>query len=125
MRRVRHAGSPDTRYAMPVSHSQKLLCVLRSPATTVVIFAGFSGVVTSHTSCPELPNDRRRYTLLRSAFGSVLPLHTRAICAPPCSPAPASPGMWNRYRGDRGLVTSRIDVPFGSTWPVIGFGARP
>src|SRR3989338_2732994 len=107
---------------MPVSHSQKLLCVLRRSDTTVETFAGFSGVVTSHTSWPELPYERRRYTLLRSALGSVAPLQTRAICAPPCSPAPASPGMWNRYRGERGFVTSRIDVPFGSTWPVSGFG---
>ena len=81
---------------MPVSHSHSFLWVLRRPLTMVVILTGFSGVVTSHISWPEMPNDRSRYTLLRSARGSVLPLQTRVICAPPPSPSPASPGMCAR-----------------------------
>ena len=36
MRRDCHPFTPDTRYAMPVSHSHQLLCVSRSPRTTVV-----------------------------------------------------------------------------------------
>ena len=88
---------------MPVSHSQKFLWVLRRPLTTVVIFAGFSGVVTSQTSWPEVPKERSRYTLLRSARGSVLPLQTRAIWAPPCSPCA-------RLSGDVGEIARALRI---------------
>ena len=58
------ARSPETRYAVPVSHSQKFLCVVVSPDTTVLAFFGFAGSVTSQTSWPELgtalPNVRKR-----------------------------------------------------------------
>ena len=84
------ARSPETRYAVPVSHSQKFLCVEVRPVTTVLALRGFAGSLTSHTSWPELgtalPNDRSRYVLPWRS-------HTRAICAPPCSGPPAGPGM--------------------------------
>ena len=43
---------------MPVSHSHQLLCVSRSPLTTTVTRLGFTGSVTSQTSCAELPKLR-------------------------------------------------------------------
>src|SRR5207248_2242222 len=118
MRRVRQSRTPATRYAMPVSHSHQLLCVSRSPLTTTVSRFGFDGSVTSHTSCAVFPKLRSRYTLLLSARGNVLPSHTRTICAPPCSACPGSPGMCATYLGCFGLVTSRIDVPLASAFPV-------
>jgi len=42
------------------------------------------------------------------------------ICAPPASKFPSWPGMWNRYFGFAGSVTSTIDVPLNSGWPVNG-----
>src|SRR4029453_1865999 len=87
------ARSPDTRYAVPVSHSQKFLCVDVSPVTNVLALRGFVGSLTTHTSWPELgtalPNVRSRY---------VLPWRSqrRAIWAPPCSEPPPAPGMCAR-----------------------------
>src|SRR5215813_12237748 len=120
MRRVRHSGAPETRNAMPVSHSHQLLCVSRRPLTTMEMRLGFAGSVTSQISCAELPKLRSKYTLLLSARGSWLPSHTRAICAPPDSPVPGvvgSPGMCARYLGCFGSVTSTIHVPLLPSLP--------
>ena len=38
---------------MPVSHSHQFLCVEVRPVTTVLVFRGFAGSVTSQTSWPE------------------------------------------------------------------------
>src|SRR5262249_5316221 len=112
-------GGPETRYAIPVSHSHQLLCVSRRPLTTTVRRPGFAGSVTSQISCPDVPKLRSRYTLVLSARGRSLPLQTRTICAPPASPRPpVSPGMWARSRGFFGSVTSTIDVPLLSSTPV-------
>jgi hypothetical protein len=51
-------------------------------------------------------------------IGSEEPGHTRFICEPPFPVVPT--GRWNRYTGAAGLVTSTIDVPFGSFLPVRG-----
>ncbi len=63
-RGVVFARSPETRYAVPVSHSQKFLCVEVRPETTVLALRGFDGSLTSQTSWPELgtalPNVRKR-----------------------------------------------------------------
>src|SRR6185503_13881200 len=118
--RVRHPGAPETRYAMPLSHSHQFLCVPPSPPTIIVTRLGAAGLVTSQISWAELPNVLSRYTLLLSARGSVLPSHTRTICAPPVSAMPGSPGIWARSVGALGLVTSRIDVPLCSCLPVSG-----
>src|SRR5262245_16985614 len=100
----------ETRYAMPVLHSQKLLCVSPRLATTVFTSDGLAGLVTSYTSC-ELAVARKRYCLARLARGSSAPLHARTICAPPASPSPDGPGMCFRYTGRFGSVTSMIEVP--------------
>src|SRR5713226_6586973 len=118
IRRVRHPGAPETRYAMPLSHSHQFLCVPPSPLTMTVRRPGAAGLVTSQISWAALPDVLSRYTLLLSARGSVLPSHTRTICAPPASALPISPGMWDRYLGCFGSVTSRIDVPLCSCLPV-------
>src|ERR1700674_506153 len=113
---------------MPVSHSHQLLCVSWSPLTMTVRRFGFAGLVTSQISCAELPKVRSKYTLLLSACGSVLPSHTRTICAPPASDLPAvpgSPGIWARYFGYFGSVTSRIEVPLLSCLLVIVFNCEP
>ena len=60
MRREFQPFTPETRYAMPVSHSHQLLCVSRRPLTMTVMIAGFSGLVTSHISCAEVPKERSR-----------------------------------------------------------------
>src|SRR5258705_2075471 len=123
MRGVRQAGSPLTRYAMPVSHSHQLLCVSFSPVTMVETFVGFSGVVTSQTSCPDVPIGRRRNVLFLSAFGS--PLHARTICDWPGPCASPTPGMCAMYFGALGFVTSTTDVPLSSILPVSRFGIEP
>src|SRR5947207_13753455 len=128
MRRVRQSGGPETKKAIPVSHSHQLLCVSRRPLTTTVTRLGFAGSVTSQISCDDPPKLRSRYTLLLSARGSWLPSHTRAICAPPDSPPPGaggSPGMCARYFGCFGSVTSTIDVPLYSCFPVSGLSCEP
>ena len=53
-------ASPETMNAIPVSHSQKLLCVSRRPLTTTVTRDGAAGSVTSQTSCAEPPKLRSR-----------------------------------------------------------------
>src|SRR5262249_22096470 len=116
------ARSPEIRYAVPVSHSHQFLCVEVSPDTTVLAFRGLAGSVTSQTSWPEFgtlfPNVRRSHVLpCRS--------HARAIWAPPCSGPPGAPGMWARYFGRDGSVTSTIDVPLSSSAPVSGLRALP
>ena len=68
---------------MPVSHSHQLLCVPVRLSTTVVSLLGFAGSVTSQISCALPPSGRSRYHLPFTPRGSVLPLHTRTICAPP------------------------------------------
>src|SRR5262247_2439272 len=87
------ARSPEIRYAVPVSHSQKFLCVAVRPVTTVLARLGFVGSLTSQTSWPELgtalPNVRSRYVFPWRS-------HTRAIWAPPCSEPPEGPGMCAR-----------------------------
>src|SRR5688572_484070 len=101
---------------MPVSHSHQLLCVPVRLSTTVVSLLGFAGTVTSQTSCALPPRGRSRYHLPFTPRGSVLPLHTRTIWAPPVwrsSPV----GMWARYLVFAGSVTSTIDVPFVSSLP--------
>src|SRR5687767_8580517 len=101
---------------MPVSHSHQLLCVSESPLDTTLTRSGSSGLDTSQTSCAEVPYVRSRYTLPPPCTS-----HTRAICAPP----PGSPGMCATRRGERGSVTSRIEVPLGSTLPLTGLVALP
>src|SRR5438477_2825651 len=122
MRFTRQPGAPPTKYAIPVSHSHQLLCVSWRPVTTAVIRLGFVGSVTSHSSCPLPPKLRNRYVLLLSARGSSFPSHTRTIWAPPDSPtAPGvggSPGICDRYFGCLGSVTSTIEVPLNSSFPV-------
>src|ERR1700674_4029494 len=128
MRFVRQPGAPETRYAIPESHSHQLLCVSRKPLSTTVKRLGFAGSDTSHTSWDEVPRARSKYTLFLLARGSSLPSHTRVICAPPDSPGPAmrgSPGMCARYFGCLGSVTSTMDVPLSSICPVIEFIAVP
>src|SRR5436309_1550496 len=128
MRRVRQSGGPETRKAIPVSHSHQLLCVSRSPLTTTVTRFAFAGSVTSQISCDDPPKLRRRYTLLLSARGNWLPSHTRTICAPPDSPPPGlagSPGICATYLGCFGSVTSRIDVPLSSCFPVRALTCEP
>src|SRR2546427_10193841 len=104
MRQVRHPDgpscsgftftrSPETRYAIPVSHSHQFLWVEVRPVTTVLVFCGFAGSVTSHTSWPELG---MALPYVRSRYERPPRSHTRAICAPPCSEPPAGPGMWTR-----------------------------
>src|SRR2546425_9298649 len=83
--------SPETRYAMPVSHSHQFLCVDVRPVTTVLVFCGFAGSVTSHTSWPEFGTE---LPMVLSRYVRPCRSHTRAICAPPCSPPPGTPGMW-------------------------------
>src|SRR5216684_2557778 len=56
IRRVRHPGAPETRYAMPLSHSHQFLCVPPSPPTMTVSRPGAAGLVTSQISCAVLPN---------------------------------------------------------------------
>ena len=68
---------------MPVSHSHQLLCVPVRLSTTVVSLLGFAGSVTSQISCALPPSGRSKYHLPFTPRGSVLPLHTRTICAPP------------------------------------------
>ena len=68
---------------MPVSHSHQLLCVPVRLSTTVVSLLGFAGSVTSQISCALPPSGRSRYHLPLTPRGSVLPLQTRTICAPP------------------------------------------
>src|SRR6266478_4773254 len=116
---------------MPVSHSHQLLWVpARLPMTglppaTVRTPTGLLGFVTSQISCAELEKDRSRYTLL-SWIGNVLPSHMRlSYCAPPAVGSAGGvtgvpTGIWNRYTGLAGSVTSMIDVPFGSFLPVRG-----
>src|SRR5262245_56331399 len=117
---------------MPVSHSHQLLCVPRRPLTMTLMRVGFDGSVTSHISCAEfavLPYALSRYVFVLSPRGSVAPLQTRTCCAPPDSAVPPDsrgcPGMWARYLGFFGSVTSTIEVPCGSSRPVIGFIALP
>src|SRR5215510_4655216 len=105
---------------MPLSHSHQFLCVSLRFCDTVVSSAGFAGSVTFQIWCAWLPKVRRRYTLLLSPLGSCDPSHTRTICAPPASARPGWPGMCARYFGCLGSVTSRIDVPLFSFWPVRG-----
>src|SRR5437870_12971375 len=116
------ARSPEIRYAMPVSHSHQFLWVDVSPETTVLVFCGLAGSVTSQTSWPELgtllPSVRRRYVLPWRS-------HTRAIWAPPCSGPPTAPGIWARYFGRDASVTSTIEVPLSSSAPVSGLRALP
>src|SRR5580693_4600576 len=121
MRFVRQPGAPETRYAMPLSHSQKLLWVSFKPLSMTVRRLGFAGSETSHTSWEDVPRARSRYTLFLLARGNSLPSHTRVICAPPDSPGPGvrgSPGMCARYFGFFGSVTSTRDVPLSSICPV-------
>src|SRR6476660_6877704 len=122
MRRVRHLGSPEIKYAMPVSHSHQFLCVLMRPLTTTVTRSGFDGSVTSQISCAVSPNERSRYTLLLSARGRSRPSHTRPISAPPASPCHTSPGVCMRYFGHLVSVTSTIEVSLLSGFAVSGLG---
>src|SRR5579863_5676910 len=128
--------APATRYAIPVSHSHQLLCVLLKPASTVVTNFGAAGSVTSQIWCdslaPALPNARSRNQRpavpLAEALGRVFPPHTLTICAPAAAKEPligAGPGMWNRNLGLRTLVTSMIEVPLDSDTPVSGLTAVP
>ena len=105
---------------MPVSHSQKLLCVSFRFQLGLETSTGFDGSATFQISWPAPPNERKRYTALRSPFGNALPSQTRVICAPPASKFPSWPGMWNRYFGFDGSVTSMIEVPLNSACPVSG-----
>src|SRR5215469_12735654 len=128
MRLARQPGAPETRNAMPESHSHQLLCVSRRPLSTTFSRVGFDGSLTSHISCEEVPRERSRYTFFLSARGNSLPSHTRVICAPPVSPGPGmrgSPGMCARYLGALGSVTSTMDVPLSSICPVRVFMAEP
>jgi hypothetical protein len=128
MRLVRQPGAPETRYAMPLSHSQKLLWVSFKPLSMTVTRLGFAGSDTSHNSWELVPRVRSKYTLFLLARGSSLPSHTRVICAPPDSPGPGmrgSPGMCARYFGFLGSVTSTMDVPLSSIWPLSVFSAVP
>src|SRR5580692_6315826 len=128
MRFVRQPGAPETRYAIPESHSHQLLCVSRKPLSTTVRRLGFAGSDTSQTSWEDVPRARSRYTLFLLARGNSLPSHTRVICAPPDSPGPGvrgSPGMCARYFGFFGSVTSTIDVPLSSIFPVSEFIDSP
>src|SRR5690242_16230122 len=110
MRRTRHPSTPDTRYAMPVSHSHQLLFGSLRFSDTVVRSTGFAGSATFQIWWARPPKVRRRYTLALSPFGSCAPSHTRVIWAPPASARPGWPGMCARYLGRLGSVTSTIDV---------------
>src|ERR1700685_664466 len=128
MRLVRQPGAPETRYAMPLSHSHQLLCVSTKPLSTTVKRLGLAGSDTSHTSCEEVPRARSKYTLFLLARGSSLPSHTRVICAPPDSPGPGmrgSPGMCATYLGFFGSVTSTMEVPLSFLFPVSVFIDSP
>jgi hypothetical protein len=57
MRRVRQSGAPDTRKAMPVSHSHQFLCVSFNPPIRV-ISTGLAGSATFQISCASPPNVR-------------------------------------------------------------------
>ena len=76
---------------------------------------GFSGAVTSHTSCARLPKVRSRYTLDLSAFGQVGAVadahHLRAAGF---ALRPARPECARGSAGLRGSVTSTIEVPLSS-----------
>src|SRR5262245_4045059 len=110
---------------MPVLHSHQFLWVLASPVTTVVSSAGSLGLLTSHTSWAKLPSVRSRYVFPAVPRGRSAPSQTRTICAPPASAWPLAPGIWARYRGARGSVTSTTDVPLHSALPVSGLDRCP
>src|SRR5437667_4649210 len=102
----------ETRYAIPESHSHQLLCVFRKLATTVLTRVGLLGLVTSWTSC-ELAVARSRKCFVRVlSWLSSASLQARTIWAPPASPTPDGPGIWNRNFGCRASVQSTIEVPF-------------
>src|ERR1700674_3573635 len=100
MRGTRQPTGPETKYAMPVSHSHQFLCVPLRPSTTTVRRLGLAGSVTSHTSWVVAPLGRNRYHLPFTPCGKTLPLQTRTICAPPPSSPPSDePGICDMYLG--------------------------
>ena len=119
MRRVRQSGAPDTRKAMPVSHSQKFLCVSFRPADArdQHRIGGIGDVPDLMRLAAEGAQHVDRVG--DRPWASDLPSQIRTICAPPDSYLPSWPGMWRRYFGCAGSVTSTIEVPFGSALPVM------
>ena len=105
---------------MPVSHSHQFLCV-SLPLGIRVRASGLAGSVDV-PDFVRLPAERaQQIDRVRVALGQRSCRRRRAPSAPPpCSPRPSMPGICARYFGCFGSVTSTIEVPLNSAWPLSG-----
>ena len=124
MRRVRQSGAPDTRKAMPVSHSHQFLCVSFKPGDPRDQH-GIGGI----GDVPDLMRlaaegaqhvDRVAIALRqRLAVADRAPSARRRLRT--CLPGPECGAD---ISGCAGSVTSTIEVPFGSALPVMRIDRR-